>query len=59
MQIEIFARIIKLKSREEIYNIAFEEPLQQWIEVGGSNINFLDMIKIPLELIRIKIKYKI
>ncbi|HNW97944.1 MAG TPA: glycosyltransferase family 2 protein [Bacteroidales bacterium] len=57
--VEIFARIIKQKGREAIYNIAFEEPLQEWVEVSGSKINFLDMIKIPIELIRIKFKYKI
>ena len=57
--VEIFARIIKQKGREAIYDIAFEEPLQQWIEVGGSKINFRDMIKVPIELLRIKRKYKI
>jgi dolichyl-phosphate beta-glucosyltransferase len=57
--VEIFARIIKRSGREAIYNIAFEEPLQQWVEVGGSKINMIDMIKVPFELIKIKLKYKI
>jgi len=33
--------------------------LQQWIEVGGSKFNFRDMVKVPIELLRIKRKYKI
>jgi glycosyltransferase involved in cell wall biosynthesis len=57
--VEIFARIIKQYGIETIYEIAMEEPLQQWTEVAGSKINFFDMIKVPFELLRIKLKYKI
>jgi glycosyltransferase involved in cell wall biosynthesis len=57
--VEIFARIVKQYGREKIYDIAIEEPLQQWVEVAGSKINFFDMIKVPFELLRIKLKYKI
>jgi dolichyl-phosphate beta-glucosyltransferase len=57
--VEVFARIIKQYGRKTIYDIAIEEPLQQWTEVAGSKINFLDMLKVPYQLLRIKLKYKI
>jgi len=57
--VEIFARIVRQYGRETINNIAIEEPLHQWIDIAGSKINFFDMIKVPFELLRIKLKYKI
>jgi len=57
--IEIFARLIKFYGLEEVKSKLIEVPLNTWIEMGDSKISFLSMIKIPIDLLRIKMKYKI
>lgn len=57
--IEIFARLIKFYGLEEVKKKLIEVPLNTWIEMGNSKILFINLIKIPLDLLRIKMKYKI
>jgi len=57
--IEIFARLIKFYGHEQVKNKLIEVPLNTWIEMGDSKISFFSMIKIPIDLLRIKMKYKI
>jgi len=50
--VEIFKRIKSVYKSET--NIRIKEmPLQQWIDVNESKITFFDMLKVPIELIKI------
>lgn len=57
--IEIFARLIKFYGLKEVKNKLIEVPLNTWVEMGDSKISFFSLIKIPIDLLRIKMKYKI
>lgn len=50
--------ILRLKKQwgSEFQDHLHEYPLKEWSQVDGSKIRFIDMIKIPLELIKIRIK---
>lgn len=50
--VEIFKRI-KAITGKNAKNIIKEMPLQQWIDVDESKITFFDMLKVPLELLKI------
>lgn len=53
--VEIFWRI---KTTCNFHKDVREEPLQEWIEKGGSKITFKDTLKIPFELIKINANEK-
>ncbi len=52
--IELIARV-KIKYSPEIL---VEVPLNKWAEIGDTKIKFRDIIKFPLELIKIRRKYQ-
>ena len=56
--IEIIARIIILFGRESAVRSIYELPLAQWKYVGGSKLSSLSMVRAPIELIKIYIKYR-
>ncbi len=56
--VEIFIRLKKLYSLEKIQQLAFEYPLINWKERGGSKLQLLDFIKAPYKLWQIRKKYK-
>lgn len=55
--VEIFARIINLYGYEQAATVMYEAPLNQWLEIGGSNLSFKHYFIAPYELLRIKLKY--
>lgn len=55
--VELFARMIRIYQNKTSDHI-IEVPLRTWIEKGDSKITFLDTLKIPFELLRIKRAYK-
>lgn len=56
--VEIFIRLKKIYSLEEIQQLAFEYPLINWKERGGSRLQVIDFIKAPYKLWQIRKKYK-
>lgn len=56
--IELLLRVIKLKGEHYCFESIIEVPLQKWHDKGDSRIKLLDFIFIPLDLIKIYIKYK-
>jgi len=57
--IEIMARFIKKYGAEKCLQGLIEVPLEHWKEVGDSRIKSSHLIKIPLELLRIKRRYEL
>ncbi len=55
--VELLARLIVKNGRSEVINQVVEVPLQVWIEKGDSRLNFKSLIRVPLELLRIRKKY--
>lgn len=55
--VEIIARIIQAKGKEYAINHLYEYPLQEWKEVGNSRLKAIHLLKVPVELLKIKIKY--
>ncbi len=56
--IELFARVIIHKGYDYFNEAAFEKPLNQWLEKGGSKIKLSDMFQFPLELLKINRQYR-
>lgn len=55
--VEIFARLISNYS-QRTSTVMLEVPLRTWIEKGDSKITFADLLKIPLELLKIRMAYR-
>ena len=56
--IEVFLRIMKLKPDIDINTFAKEVPLHTWVDVDGSKLNLKQMLKIPLELLKLRNYFK-
>lgn len=56
--IEIIARIIQLVGRKSAVETIVEMPLMEWKEIGQSRIKLTYLFKVPIELLRIRLKYK-
>jgi len=54
--VELFFRA-KLMFKEEIYQMIYEYPLNQWLEKGDSKVSFWYFLKIPFELYKMKRRY--
>jgi glycosyltransferase involved in cell wall biosynthesis len=52
--IELFGRMILESGRDSMGQRAIEVPLHQWVEVGKSKLKFSYLVKVPLELLRIR-----
>ncbi len=57
--IEIMARFIKKYGKDKCLQGFVEVPLEHWEEVGDSRIKSSHLVKIPLELLRIKRRYEL
>jgi len=57
--VEILARLRNLLGPERVLTAVTEVPLRRWKEVGGSKLRLIDMIKVPLELLKISRRYKV
>ncbi|WBM75762.1 dolichyl-phosphate beta-glucosyltransferase [Saprospira grandis] len=51
--VELFARLITKGPKLPIDELAYEQPLRKWKEVGGSKIKATTFLKAPWELFRI------
>jgi len=56
--IELIARIITQYGYSYFTENAFEAPLNQWLEKGGSKIKLSDTVQFPIELLRINKTYQ-
>ena len=57
--IELFARIINGYGHEIALQKIIEYPLSAWVDVRGSKLGLKDIIRQPINLFKIKNKYKI
>jgi len=57
--VEILARLQNLLGPERVLTAVTEVPLRRWKEVGGSKLRLIDMVKVPLELLKISRRYKL
>lgn len=57
--VELLARLKKQYGHEKTAEITLEVPLLEWNEIGGSKLKWMDFIKVPLEILKIKRHYKI
>ena len=57
--VEIFARIIHAKGRPYVLDHTLELPLNEWYEIGGSKVNWSHAFLVPLQLFKIRRKYKL
>jgi dolichyl-phosphate beta-glucosyltransferase len=55
--VELLARMRNQYGRNLILERVEEHPVQKWIEKGNSRIRFSDMLRVPLDLLRISRKY--
>lgn len=56
--VEIIIRLERKYGLEAVQSLVLEEPLNVWVEKGDSRITKGDIVRIPLDLIRIKRHYK-
>lgn len=56
--VELFARIIKLKGKDTARQHMFEVPLEIWKHQQGSKLKLTTLIQVPLDLFRIHRKYR-
>lgn len=56
--IELFARIVAKYGKNQALAMFVEVPLNQWKEIGKSKLRPTYMLKVPLELFSIYLKYK-
>lgn len=57
--VELFARYVQLRGRENAKTRICEYPLQEWTDVGNSRLKLSDFITAPYELLKIKRMYKL
>ncbi len=57
--LEILVRLRNRLGREAFRTAAIEVPLGQWREVGGSKLGPAEMLRVPLELLRIHSHYRV
>jgi glycosyltransferase involved in cell wall biosynthesis len=55
--VELFARIIKIKGKEKGIQAMLEVPLDNWKHKESSKLKFKALLKVPVDLFRIKRKY--
>lgn len=55
--IELLVRLRNHVGREKFAAAAIEVPLTAWREVGGSKLSLAYMVRVPLELLRIRARY--
>jgi glycosyltransferase involved in cell wall biosynthesis len=56
--IEIFIRYIKKYTLDITLKSILEVPLNKWEDKGGSKLKLWDYLSVPVELLKIKIKYR-
>lgn len=56
--VELFFRLLQLEGRNNIYSVAQEHPLKEWIDVGDSKVKATYFLKLFLDLIKIKKAYR-
>jgi dolichyl-phosphate beta-glucosyltransferase len=56
--IEIFLRYIKKYTLNNTMNTILEVPLNKWEDKGGTKLKLWDFLKVPVELLKIKLKYR-
>ena len=57
--VELFCRLIQHHPNQDIGVLAQEVFIRKWVDIAGSKIKLSDYFKVPLELIKIKINYKL
>lgn len=57
--VELFMRMKKYYGLQAVMNLIFEYPLRRWVHVEDSKIGASDLVKIPLQLIKIQYHYQI
>lgn len=55
--VEIFKRLVLLETAKNVRGMVLEVPLRVWKDIQGSKLNFVDLFKIPIDLLRIKMHY--
>jgi len=55
--VELFFRLKEVYKNDSIQIVSKEVALNEWIEVKGSRIKFLDFLKVPFDLIRLYLHY--
>lgn len=56
--VEILLRLKHKYGKEFIVNNVYEFPLNTWVEKGDSKIKLIDFLKIPKDILSLKLKYK-
>ena len=56
--VEMLVRLLRAFAGEDAQSLIYEQPLEQWDEVGGSRLKASDFAKAPLELLAIFWKYR-
>ena len=56
--IEIFLRYIRKYTLDNTMKTILEVPLNKWEDKGGSKLKLWDFLKVPVELLKIRTKYR-
>lgn len=56
--VEILIRLKQKLGKDAVFSLVLEMPLDAWTEMGNSKISRTDIIRIPLDLLKIRKHYK-
>lgn len=56
--LELLMRLKRRVGRDEFDRIILEHPLSQWIDQGDSRLRSKDLVRVPYDLMRIRIAYR-
>ena len=56
--VELFARLIHQMGYKEVHEYVLEVPLETCIDKGNSRLKFSHMLKVPVDLLRIRQRYR-
>ncbi|MFC1761623.1 glycosyltransferase [Planctomycetota bacterium] len=57
--VEILARLIQQRGRDAVLRGVTEVPIAKWRDIGGSKLGFRGMLRALIEIVRIKISYRL
>jgi len=56
--LELLMRLRRLCGEQAFQSMVIEVPLDRWVDAGNSRIRLVDLLRVPYELLRIRLQYR-